>query len=111
MTGHGSENKVPYVKTRLFSVATHVSNRSADCHSKQVPSVPSPSENLLTQLLNSLYKDLKPEHICLGTRTVTIKQQSVSDQVAAVIEAPQRSSNRVAYEAKWSILSDGASQI
>ena len=37
VTGHWSENKVPAVKTSLFRMITLVSNRSADCHRKEVP--------------------------------------------------------------------------
>ena len=58
----------------------------------------------ITQMFQGiLHKDLKPEHIWLATTTATIKQQGISDQVAAGIEAPKRSSNRVVDEAKWPI--------
>ena len=48
----------------------------------------------------------------LAPRVTAIREQRFSNQVATRIEAPQRSSTRTVYEAKWSIfLSDGVSQI
>ena len=44
-----------------------------------------------------------PECTCLTPRATAIKEQGISEAVAAQIEAPQRGSNRSVYEAKWTI--------
>ena len=46
---------------------------------------------------------VKSESICLAPRATAIKEQGVSEAVAARIEAPQRGSTRSVYEAKWTI--------
>ena len=40
---------------------------------------------------------------CLAPRASSIKRQGFSDEVAARIEAPQRSSTRAVYKSKWAI--------
>ena len=45
----------------------------------------------------------EPEPSCLASRARTIKEQGFSEAVAARIEAPQRSSTRSVYEAKWTV--------
>ena len=44
---------------------------------------------------------VKAELTCLAPRATAIKEQGVSEAVAARIEAPQRGSTRSVYEAKW----------
>ena len=44
-----------------------------------------------------------PKSACLAPRASTIQKQGFSDEVAARIEAPQRSSTRVVYKLKWTI--------
>ena len=71
---------------------------------------PSPSQ--LTQLARSVDTAFQPDPAqesdqpkspCLAPRATAIKQQGFSKAVAARIEAPQRSSTRSVYEAKWAI--------
>ena len=47
----------------------------------------------------------------LAPRAEAIKEQGFSSPVASRIEAPERSSTRTVYEAKWSFLSDGVRQV
>ena len=44
-----------------------------------------------------------PKSACLAPRASSIKRQGFSDEVAARIEAPQRSSTRAVYKSKWAI--------
>ena len=44
-----------------------------------------------------------PKSACLAPRTSSIQKQGFSDEVAARIEAPQRSSTRAVYKSKWTI--------
>ena len=44
-----------------------------------------------------------PKSACLAPRASAIQKQGFSDEVAARIEAPQRSSTRVVYKSKWTI--------
>ena len=46
---------------------------------------------------------VKSELTCLAPRASAIKEQGLSEAVAARIEAPQRGSTRSVYEAKWTI--------
>ena len=46
---------------------------------------------------------VESEPACLAHRASAIKEQGFSEAVAARIEAPQRSSTRSVYEAKWTI--------
>ena len=48
-------------------------------------------------------KPAKSESSCLAPRASAIKEQGLSEAVAAQIEAPQRGSTRSVYEAKWTI--------
>ena len=43
------------------------------------------------------------EYTCLAPRASSIHEQGFSDEVAARIEAPQRSSTRAVYKSKWAI--------
>ena len=45
----------------------------------------------------------KPQSSCLAPRSLTIQERGFSDDVAARIEAPQRSSTRAVYKSKWAI--------
>ena len=49
-------------------------------------------------------KSDQPKSPCMAPRATAIKEQGFSKAVAARIEAPQRSSTRSVYEAKWTIL-------
>ena len=48
-------------------------------------------------------KSDKSQSSCMAPRATAIKEQGFSEVVAARIEAPQRSSTRSVYEAKWAI--------
>ena len=48
-------------------------------------------------------KSDQPKSPCMAPRATAIKEQGFSKAVAARIEAPQRSSTRSVYEAKWTI--------
>ena len=52
---------------------------------------------------DSSQKSDQPKSPCMAPRATAIKQQGFSKAVAARIEAPQRSSTRSVYEAKWTI--------
>ena len=52
---------------------------------------------------DSSQKSDKSESPCIAPRATSIKEQGVSQAVAARIEAPQRGSTRSVYEAKWTI--------
>ena len=43
-----------------------------------------------------------PQSPCLAPRVITIQEHGFSNEVAARIEAPQRSSTRAVYKSKWS---------
>ena len=45
----------------------------------------------------------EPESSCMAPRSTAIREQGFSEAVATRIEAPQRSSTRAVYEAKWAI--------
>ena len=45
----------------------------------------------------------QPQSSCLAPRISAIQEHGFSDEVAARIEAPQRSSTRAVYKSKWSI--------
>ena len=45
----------------------------------------------------------QPQSSCLAPRIAPIQEHGFSDEVAARIEAPQRSSTRAVYKSKWSI--------
>ena len=62
-----------------------------------------------TQLADSALQSDSPQESdqskppCMAPRATAIKEQGFSEAVAARIEAPQRSSTRSVYEAKWTI--------
>ena len=45
----------------------------------------------------------QPQSSCLAPRSFAIQEHGFSDEVAARIEAPQRSSTRAVYKSKWTI--------
>ena len=45
----------------------------------------------------------QPKPSCMAPRAEVIKEQGFSSPVASQIEAPQRSSTRTVYEAKWAV--------
>ena len=45
----------------------------------------------------------QPQSSCLAPRSLTIQERGFSDEMAARIEAPQRSSTRAVYKSKWAI--------
>ena len=45
----------------------------------------------------------QPQSSCLAPRSLAIQERGFSDEVAARIEAPQRSSTRAVYKSKWAI--------
>ena len=51
----------------------------------------------------STRKPGKPKSTRVAPRATSIRQQGFSEEVASRIEAPQRSSTRTVYEAKWSV--------
>ena len=58
--------------------------------------------NLVPQPFNQTLP-VKPEPTYLAPRATAIKEQGLSEAVAARIEAPQRGSTRSIYEAEWTI--------
>ena len=71
-----------------------------------------PAQSGISTIQPDLAQELvKPEPTCLAPRATAIKEQGFSEAVAAQIEAPKRGSTRSVYEAKWTILQNGASVI
>ena len=67
-----------------------------------LPTHPSrPSDTAIQQGASQETDQSKPT--CLAPRAEAIKEQGFSSPVASRIEAPQRSSTRTVYEAKWSV--------
>ena len=60
-----------------------------------------PSDAAIQQGTSQESDQSKPS--CLAPRAEAIKEQGFSSPVASQIEAPQRSSTRTVYEAKWSV--------
>ena len=56
-------------------------------------------------------KSDKSKFPCMAPRVSVIKEQDISETVAARIEGPQRGSTRSGYEARWPYLQSGASLI
>ena len=50
-----------------------------------------------------IQESVKPKAACLALLASAIKEQGFSEAVAARIEAPQRGSTRLVYQAKWTI--------
>ena len=69
-------------------------------HVKPDPTVPAQSANTALRSDSSQESD-KSRSTCLAPRASAIKEQGLSEAVAARIEAPQRGSTRSIYEAKW----------
>ena len=79
----------------LGSGGTVVPDSSLPPHSSR------PSDTAIQQGASQGSDQSKPS--CLAPRAEAIKEQGFSSPVASRIEAPQRSSTRTVYEAKWSI--------
>ena len=71
--------------------------------STQIPLFAQPTQLGLSAIQpNPAQESVKPEPTCLAPRATAI-EQGFSEAVAARIEAPQRRSTRIVYEAKWTI--------
>ena len=60
-----------------------------------------PSDSTLQQ--DGTQESHQPQPSCLAPRSLAIQERGFSDEVAAKIEAPQRSSTRAVYKSKWAI--------
>ena len=80
----------------LGSGGTVVPDSSLPTHSSR------PSDTAIQQ--GSSQESDQPKPSRLAPRAEAIKEQGFSSPVASRIEAPQRSSTRTVYEAKWSVL-------
>ena len=69
--------------------------------SLQTPSDARPGDSTLQWVATQ--KSQQPQSSCLASRISAIQEHGFSDEVAARIEAPQRSSTRAVYKSKWSI--------
>ena len=67
-----------------------------------LPTQPSRPSDTAIQQGTSQESD-QPKPTCLAPRAEAIKEQGFSSPVASRIEAPQRSSTRTVYEAKWAV--------
>ena len=69
------------------------------------PSLPTQSSGLSDSAIQqgSLQESTQPKPSRMAPRAEAIKEQGFSSPVASRIEAPQRSSTRTVYEAKWSV--------
>ena len=79
----------------LGSGGTVVPDSSLPTHSSR------PSDTAIQQ--GSSQESDQPKPSCLAPRAEAIKEQGFSSPVVSRIEAPQRSSTRTVYEAKWSV--------
>ena len=79
----------------LGSGGTVIRDSSLPTHSSR------PSDTAIQQGSSQESDQSKPS--CLAPRAEAIKEQGFSSPVASRIEAPQRSSTRTVYEAKWSV--------
>ena len=70
--------------------------------SSQIP-VCLPNLPILVSQPDPAQEPVKPESTCLAPRATAIKEQWLSESVAARIEAPQRGSTRSVYEVKWTV--------
>ena len=86
-------------------VAQHALVLGLGDHVQSGPSQPAqPAQSADTALQSDpSQKSDKSKSPCLAPRTTKIKEQGFSEAVAARIEAPQRTSTRSVYEAKWAI--------
>ena len=86
-------------------VAQHALVLGPGDHVQSGPSQPARPTQLADTALQSdpSQKSDKSKSLCLAPRATKIKEQGLSEAVAARIEAPQRRSTRSVYEAKWII--------
>ena len=93
--GHIDRSRVAQHAMVLGSGGSVISDPSLSTHSSR------PSDTTIQQGLSQGSDQPKPS--CLAPRAEAIKEQGFSGPVATRIEAPQRSSTRTIYEAKWSV--------
>ena len=93
--GHIDRPRVAQHAMVLGSGGSVISDPPLSAHSAR------PSDTTIHQGLSQRSDQPKPS--CLAPRAETIKEQGFSGPVATRIEAPQRSSTRTIYEAKWSV--------
>ena len=84
-------------------VAKHALVLGPSCHDRSNPIEPAQSAQLVDSAFQSdpSQKSDKSKSPCMALRASAIKDQGLSEVVAARIEAPQRRSTRSFYEAKW----------
>ena len=93
--GHIDRSRVAQHAMVLGSSGSVISDPSLSTNSSR------PSDTTIQQGLSQGPDQPKPS--CLAPRAEAIKEQGFSGPVATRIEAPQRSSTKTIYEAKWSI--------
>ena len=76
-------------------------SESVSSDSIQTPSGARPGDSTLQR--GTTQESQQPQSSCLAPRISAIQEHGFSDEVAARIEAPQRSSTRAVYKSKWSI--------
>ena len=74
---------------------------SVGSDSLQASSDSRPSDSALQRVTTQ--ESHQPQSSCLAPRIVAIQEHGFSNEVAAQIEAPQRSSTRAVFKSKWSI--------
>ena len=86
-------------------VAKHALVLGPSGHVQSNPTEPAQSTQPVDTTLQSdpSQESDKPKSPCMAPRASAIKEQCFSKAVAARIEAPQRGSTRLVYEAKWAI--------
>ena len=95
----------PSTRGSFFGVAQHPLVLGFGGHVQSSPPQPSKSAQSADAALqsDSSQKSDKFKPSCMAPRASAIKEQGISEAVAARIEAPQRRSTRSVYEAKWAI--------
>ena len=93
--GHIDRSRVAQHAMVLGSGGSVFSDPSLSTHSSR------PSDTTIQRSLSQ--GSDQPEPSCLAPRAEAIREQGFSGPVATRIEAPQRSSTRTIYEAKWAV--------
>ena len=104
-SGKTTQQLMPQNHSDCSGVAQHALVLGPGDNVQPNPSEPSPLAQPANPTIQSYssQESIKSKPSCLAPRASAIKEQGLSEAVAARIEAPQRGSTRSVYEAKWSI--------
>ena len=104
-SGEGAGHPMQENHSDCPGVAEHALVLRPSIHVRSNSSEPAKSAQPVDTTLQSdpSQKSDKPKSPCMAPRASAIKEQGLSEAVAARIKAPQRGSTRSVYEAKWTI--------